>query len=321
MACVTAAVAVQAQQAQRPVNPARLAIYYGIPSLLNGAAGDLDRAARELAAYDLVVLGDGLQNDGPEHASTTAIVSRLGALRPSLRVFGYVAIGDSHRLSLDQITDGVRRWRAMGADGVLLDEAGYDFGVTRERQNQAVDAVHHEGLRAFVNAFDPDDVLSPKAVMTNARGGGNPAGLPSRLEAADLLLLESFAVRNGAVESPEGWFQRAQRADAHRDRMGIEIWTVTTATDRRPFDARLCSLAWWSTVLWGFSGFGWGEPDYSARLSVLPSRSCGASLSGGGMYVGGVVRERSRFTRKTDNGWVEVDFSSRSGRLIARSRP
>ena len=40
---------------------ARLAIYYGYPSLVNGANGDLEKAARVFSAYDVVVLGDGLE--------------------------------------------------------------------------------------------------------------------------------------------------------------------------------------------------------------------------------------------------------------------
>ena len=41
--------------------PKRLAIYYGIPSLVNGAQGDTARAAAVFAEYDLAVFGDGLE--------------------------------------------------------------------------------------------------------------------------------------------------------------------------------------------------------------------------------------------------------------------
>ena len=44
-------------------DPFPLAIYYGIPSLVNGAAGDVDRAAETFRAYDVVVFGDGLEFD------------------------------------------------------------------------------------------------------------------------------------------------------------------------------------------------------------------------------------------------------------------
>jgi len=38
--------------------PQKLAIYYGYPSLVNGAAGNLAAATAHFAAFDLVVLGD-----------------------------------------------------------------------------------------------------------------------------------------------------------------------------------------------------------------------------------------------------------------------
>src|SRR5437762_11576869 len=41
--------------------PARLAIYYGYPSLANGANGDVEKAASVFSAYDVVSLGDGLE--------------------------------------------------------------------------------------------------------------------------------------------------------------------------------------------------------------------------------------------------------------------
>ena len=67
------------------------------------------------------------------------------ARRP--HVFGYVDLGRTNWLSIPDLIDRIERWGAMGADGIVLDEAGYDFGVTRERQNAAVSAAHARGLR------------------------------------------------------------------------------------------------------------------------------------------------------------------------------
>lgn len=307
--------------------PARLAIYYGIPSLVNGAGGDVERAAQVFAAYDVVVFGDGLEYDRPriagpsagpvEHERTRAIVRRLAAIRPAARLFGYLPLGDTQGLSWTALAEGVRRWRDMGIHGIFLDEAGYDFGVTRERQSEVIDLIHSAGLRVFVNAFNPDDVLGSEIVPTNARGGGNSLGLPSRLGAGDLLLLESFVVRVGEVEPADSWFERSRKAAAHSRRTGIGIMTVTTARRDRPFDAALCELAWWGTVIWGFDGFGWGEPDFAAPSSQLPLRACAArvALESAGRYVSEVTRDGSRFVRRTQEGAVEVDFARRSGGL------
>ena len=314
-----------AARAEGPAPPARLAIYYGIPSLVNGAGGDVERAARVFADYDVVVFGDGLEYDSPrtsgpsagpvEHARTRAIVTRLARLRPSTQVFGYVPLGDTQRLSWAAVADGIRRWRDMGIHGIFLDEAGYDFGVTRERQTQVIDLIHSADLRVFANAFNPGDILGSEMVPANTRGGGNPRGLPSRLGPGDLLLLESFVVRMGELEQADSWFERSQQAAAYSRRTGVGVMTVTTAGRDLPFDAALCRLAWWGSVLWGFQGFGWGEPDFAAPTSQMPVRACATQgeLASSGDYVADVARDGSRFVRRTEQRVIEIDFRLRSG--------
>ena len=298
----------EAREAERPAEPGRLAIYYGIPSLINGSNGNIERAARDFARFDVVVFGDGLQFEqaqpgrpsaGPiEHQRTSLIVRRLAALHPSLSVFGYVPLGAGVHLSPAEINDSVGRWSAMGVRGIFFDEAGFDFNVTRERQNDAIDAAHREGLRVFMNAFNPDDLEG------------------SHLEGGDLMLLESFVVRNDVLEEPAAWFERAQRAAAISRRTGIEVWTVTTS-EGQEFDRALCTVAWWGNVLWGFNGFGWGEPGYSAEASRMPPRDCSdGGLSRAGAYVSDVTRDGTRFLRRTESGHVEVDFARRLGRAV-----
>jgi len=272
--------------AAAPAAPGRVAIYYGIPSLVNGAGGDVSRAAAVFGAYDVVVFGDGLQYAAPPertpwagaeaHARTRQIIQLLARTRPSTQVFGYVPLGDTSRLTADEVAEAVRQWHDMGVQGIFLDEAGYDYGVTRDRQNDVVSLIHDLRMRAFVNAFDPDDVLSDEAVALNSRGGGNPAGEPSRLDEADLLLVESFVVRNGVRESADVWKARTEKAASYRRSTGITIVGVTTTTRRAGFNRSLCDQAWKEAVAWELSGFGWGEPDYAAGDSVLPPRACGS---------------------------------------------
>ena len=89
-------------------------------------------------------MGDGIAD--PLHtdfASSHAILQRLKALRPKIKVFGYVPIGldpewtDSN-LTLPQIYTKIDEWYNMGATHIFLDEFGYDYFVTRERQNACV---------------------------------------------------------------------------------------------------------------------------------------------------------------------------------------
>lgn len=72
--------------------PAKLAIYYGYPSLVNEAGGNLTTATAHFAAFDVVVLGDGLEHPAhPDHANTVQIIADLVA--GGTEVYGYIDMG------------------------------------------------------------------------------------------------------------------------------------------------------------------------------------------------------------------------------------
>lgn len=318
---------------EAPLAPASLAVYYGYPSLVNGAAGNVERAAAVFGQYDVVVFGDGLEfadvdprrrpvGAGPdEHRRTRAIIERLRASAPAMQIYGYVDLGNSQQLSADELQRRSRLWADMGVTGIFLDEAGYDFGVTRDRQNAIVDYIHGLGLSAFFNAFNPDDVFGSAAVPLNTLGGGNPAGMPPRLGSKDAYLLESFQVRLGKTESWPAWSARTASAIAHRDRYKTRIFGVTTTTAETETQATsLLAYAWWSAVLWGLDGFGWGEPDFSGVSSRLPPRQALIDRRGvaGSRFTTAVTPTANGFERHTDAGVVIVNRSTRSGHFVAR---
>ena len=313
-----------------PLSPQRLAIYYGYPSLVNGASGDIDRAVATFAAYDVVVFGDGLEfadvnprrqphgAGAAEHNKTRAIIHALVNRDNPIEVYGYIDLGRTQQLTVEEIANRTRLWKSMGATGVFLDEAGYDFGVTRARQNAVIDTIHSLGLRAFVNAFHPDDVFGARVVPLNSAGGGNPDGAPTRLGRGDAYLLESFQVRLGEAENWSAWTARTRSAVAHRDRFGTRIFAVTTTTRQTEQSAAaLYEYAWWSAALWGLDGFGWGEPDFSSATSRLPIRhgSIARRAIGGTRYVGPVIETPQGLERRTDAGRVVLDRHARSGRF------
>ncbi len=307
--------------------PQRIAIYYGYPSLVNGAGGDLARASAVFAEHDVIVLGDGLEFDAPrrnaagplEHQFTRRLIQALRLTPRAPSVYGYIDLGSTQRLPLEEIKDRVDRWAQMGAAGVFFDEAGYDFGVTRERQNAAVAAAHARGLSACLNAFRPADVFGVSRVPLNAVGGGNPGGALPELSARDAVLLESFAVRNGEPEPTDSLAARTRAALEGRERFGTRVFAVATAgelPDHRP----LAEFGWWTASAFGLDGYGWGAPHYSAATSQLPSISgpgAEAALARAG-YTGDVSFRHGRWRRPTTMGTIVVDTSSRRGTLEER---
>lgn len=301
------------------LQPKRFAIYYGYPSLINGSQGDIDKAVEAFSRYSLVVLGDGLEFadtvtdrkppgvGSREHALTREIIRRFK--EGGTRFYGYIAIGNTQRLSLEEIEHRIRLWADMGVEGIFLDEAGYDYGVTRERQNSVIAAVHKLNLRVFINAFNPDDVFSSDPVALNSVGGGNPLGLQSLLGRCDIYLLESFQIVRGSYEETELWQTRARKATKYRELLGTKIYAV--ATSGVNFFLEQMEYAWWGALLWGLDGFACGEHDYAAS-SILPYRPLKNVEGLGSRYIQPVSEDRGVFTRRTDTGRIYVDTLTRT---------
>ncbi len=274
----------------RPRIPARLAIYYGYPSLVNGSRGDAEKSANVFSSYDVVVLGDGIEfpdrkpgrspaGDPAEHAKALQIIATTQRKNPRVRFYGYVCLGEMRSpgreqvLSSAEIKERIALWKRMGVSGIFLDEAGYDWPIVdRKRQNLAVESIHEQGLSAFANAFYPEDLFSLEDLH-----GKNPAHLRPRLDERDLFLLESFQVKNGAYEDISEWQQRLQAALDGRRRYQSQIFATTTNAEQGTFAPEKFSYAWWSAWLYDLDGFAWGEPDFAAVSNLLPDRSCQGS--------------------------------------------
>jgi len=214
-----------------------LLIYYGWPSVINGAT-DEEQTVREFSTYDYLVLGAGLEDPThPEHGKTDLIIHLL----PTTRVFGYIDLGvTTTSLSLRQIRRSMRRWRHMGVFGILLDDFGYGFGVTRQRQNRAVRSAHQLGLSVIANCWDVEDAMLG----------------PHLLGLGDFLLMESWPYVDGFEDSK--WRERAARFD--RLRGVVRIMSVATGSPNR----MLAETARARAERWGHHAFGWSDLGYGA---------------------------------------------------------
>ena len=311
----------------RPRVPARLAIYYGYPSLVNGSRGDVEKSADVFSGYDVVVLGDGLEfsdrkpgrhpeGDPAEHQKALQIIATTRRNSPRARFYGYVCLGEIRSpggeqvLSPAEIKERVALWKSMGVSGIFLDEAGYDWRIVdRERQNFAVESIHAQGLSAFANAFYPEDLFSLQDLR-----GKNPAGLRPQLDGRDLFLLESFQVKNGAYEDSSEWQQRLHAALDGRQRYKSQVFATTTNPQQSTFAPEKFSYAWWSAWLYDLDGFGWGEPDFAAVHNLLPERSCKRSdfVLAGGRMPSTVGADGTYFWRTVGSYTVVIDTRQHS---------
>ena len=142
--------------------PKDLLVFDGWPSGINNANDanePIAAAAQEFGRYDYVILGSGLEKTSHvAHDATVQIIAHADA--NDTVFFGCIGLGvstDNH--SIAEIKTRVDEWIATGADGIFYDDFGYNFSVTRARQNEAVSYVHSKGIPAVVNALEPDDAL------------------------------------------------------------------------------------------------------------------------------------------------------------------
>ena len=130
------------------------------------------------------------------YSTTSTIITKLAALAPNTVVWGYIDIGvnpPASNHSLSSLQTQIDQWLAIGARGIFCDDYGYDFGVTRARQNSVLDYIHGKGVGAMMNAWNIADALSPAIVATY-----NPSGAASHADARDVYLLESWVFNSDA---------------------------------------------------------------------------------------------------------------------------
>lgn len=245
---------------QEPVRlPGYLCIYYGYPSLVNGANGNLSQATAHFSKYGLIVLGERLWST-PDKDNSKTIIGNL-KLQAKL-LFGYVNLGVTgsgvRNLSLTDLEREILEWKAMGVQGIFFDTAGYDYGVTRARQNSAIALCRKHRLRVFMNAWNPDDVL---------------AGSDCRLTSQDFFLLESFFVGNDQYMGFEAAKAKADKCQQYRASRGVRMACVMSggvplsATYNQSNDK--FNLAWVASAMYNFDFFQATDINYSASDNVL----------------------------------------------------
>jgi hypothetical protein len=297
----------------------RLAIYYSWPSEVNGADCDVIQATAVFTQFDIVVFGEGLEDSSHEdHARTITITNNLK--RGGVEVYGYIDLGIStSNLALVTIENRVSNWAAMGATGILYDNAGQDFGVSRTRLISAVDLVHNYSptLSVFVNAWEPDDVF----------GGGQEGPVP--LKKGDWYLAESHPVSGDQCPDLGFWWDKSQKLIAYRDQISsVRIAAIGTGNQGPTATITDPTTYWnnhppfrqtlWAAYLFGFDAFGFTNPEYSASgddmdyLRPLPAVITDIGTTyleppAGPVAANGVLT----YSRRTDRGiiyaWGGVD--------------
>ncbi|GAB5521106.1 MAG: hypothetical protein RhofKO_33570 [Rhodothermales bacterium] len=289
------------------IRPKSLLVYYAWPSVINGAT-TIEEAAQTLGQYDYVVLGEGI-----EYAvDPNAYLVRRHPAMANTKVFGYVDVGvTTQNLPMQEILTRIAHWDGFGVAGIFFDNFGHDFGVTRERQNEAVAMARRAGLPVMVNAWDPDDVFS-----TEVDPVYNPDGVAIDLTYRDFYFVESYQVQEGDFVSMYMWREKAEKLAAYREAIGFNIMSVTTPRTDGRYDEAAFHYAWHSALLDEHTAIGWGEPDYSASSARAPYR-LRPNAEPGRTFFTDLDADVPFFRRQTEGGEVRINAEDHTYRFGA----
>ncbi|KUO64430.1 MAG: hypothetical protein APF84_10680 [Gracilibacter sp. BRH_c7a] len=208
-------------------------------------------------------------------------------LKPNTKLFGYVNLGPNNP------EDSRQNWQIANLDavkaeidniaesewyGVFIDQFGYDFQETRDRQNEIVDYAHQKALRCFVNAWFPDDVMG-----SGIRPHNNPQGKPTHLQAGDYYLIESFLMSGSSYRGDLSYLDKFLKVKAYQDTLGINTvvlsykrdntsWTDTSDDITLSYILAQCLgyEGWWFGGLYGSTYFNHLNPLYDIGKVLQP---------------------------------------------------
>lgn len=192
-----------------PNKPQSLLCYYGYPIAYRNLWSQ-QLVIDQIGSFDHYIVGDQYQDPAHEvYADTVAICK--GVRKLGTKIWGYVPIGvNTENLSLATIRTRIQQWVAIGVDGIFLDEFGFDYLVTRQRQNDIIAICREYKLPYVANAWFFSDVFCDNpsqfpaawAVGDERRtwfAQGNPGNVKLDMKEGDWFMLENFGVDNTQV--------------------------------------------------------------------------------------------------------------------------
>ena len=256
--------------------PKDLLIYYGYLNSFNydDNAWTNEKVAQDLARYDVLVFGDGIQNPShPDYSNTQVIIPRVKALNPAALIFGYVSTDQS----LGDFQTKAGQWDTLQVHGVFMDESGYDFGKTRAEFNQRVSYVHGQTYAklVFANAWNTDNILGTANDPSYPNSTYNPSLTESALDEDDWVLLESLAVNttaysgNDGYESASQWSARIGKAISLRAAYGVNFAGSSVIANASSDGDALSRFACVSAMMGSLEAFGTSDASYASSSAIV----------------------------------------------------
>ena len=220
-----------------------LLVYYGHPIAYKGIWNADAIVAEISASHDYWVVGHSYQDPAHgEYASTVAIMR--GVRAAGVKLYGYIPLGtNSYNYTVAQIEAITDQWMAIGVDGIFIDEYGFDYGNTRQRQVDVVNMIHTKGLPICANAWVMEEFVTDSLAETGWPSGDwryvswqarNPTNIPSPAQPGDSYLFENFCYDHLGPTTVWNTQERAERARALALQNDVSVWGVAVFAETTP---------------------------------------------------------------------------------------
>ena len=303
--------------------PFDLLVYYGWLNSFNSAVNvwNNESVAKDMARYNLIIFGDGVQDPSHgDYSNTEIIIPRIKALNPCALIFGYVSANQTQT----NFETKVKQWGDLSIDGIFMDECGYDYGVDRSEFNDLVDFVHDStstiGL-VMTNAWNTDHIIGTANDASYPNSTYNPGLVESHLTADDWIFLESFPINttaysgNDGYESRTEWAARGVKVIGHRDTYGINLVGAGIINNANSSGQDLFDFGFISACMFALDGYGTSDTGYGASSAAVefwdrPDLKGAGRVWAPAPSVQNDIGDNQIYWRYTDFAKFMLDFSS-----------
>jgi hypothetical protein len=308
----------------------RMMFYYGWLNSFNSATNSWvnENVAQDLKDYDILVLGNGLQD--PTHgdfANTQTIIARLKVLNPAIQIFGYVTKAQAIATFQTKAT----QWNSLGVQGIFMDESGYGYGAstssnTRAAFNTRVNYVH--GLSSakivFANSWNPNHILGTVNDASYPNTTYNSGLVASTLAATDWFLIESHVVNTDAYTTNTGWndqtsfISRTNEAASLSNQYGLKVASVNIVNAGNANALAMAQAAETGALAGNFDACGVSDAAYGASSAKGPKYTR-VNLAGLGTWALAptVVINSPWAQGASDTYYFRVNFTGKTSQITA----
>lgn len=193
-------------------------------------------------------------------------------IKAKTKLFGYVNLGPDNptairsewrQADLNKVKTEIDSIAAAGWYGVFIDQFGYDWNETRERQNIIVDYIHSKGMKVMANSWFVDDSLGNKVDKI-----ANPKGLPTHLNSNDWYLVESFFSDGDSYRADASYIEKYLKVKQYRDKMKINVAALSYKRDSVSWQGASEDIknSYILAQVLGFNGWWYGKTDNADNL-------------------------------------------------------